>query len=187
MNLKYIKSEIYNLGFSTKDDVDISIVLQAINRAVDTIANTVRPILSRYEIKKEKNPQFKIIDLKDAAWQQGESYISFHSGFELTDEGYMPMHNQSLVNGHLLQLKTDKDYLIFYKRMYTPVDNDTSEDFEFELDADLHVLIPLLAAFYVWQDDEERKADKYFNDYEAKRNDIVARETKTVAYVRSDG
>ena len=47
-------------------------------------------------------------------------------------------------------------------------------------------MIPLLAAFYVWQDDEERKADKYFNDYEMKRNDIVARETKTVAYVRSD-
>jgi hypothetical protein len=74
--------------------------------------------------------------------------------------------------------------MVWYKRLYTPVTVDTPDTFEFELDADLHVLIPLLAAFYVWQDDEERKADKYYNDYEMKRNDIVARENKVVAYVR---
>ena len=38
---------------------------------------------------------------------------------------------------------------------------------------------------FMWQDDEERKADKWYNDYEIKRNDIVARENKVVAYVRS--
>ena len=187
MNLKYIKSEIYNLGFSDANDVDISIVLQAINRAVDTIANTVRPILSQYKIEKENPAQFKVFDFKEIAKEKGETFISFYDSFELTSDGYMPIRNHSIVNRHLLQVKTDKEYLIYYKRMYTLVDKETPDAFEFELDADLHVLIPLLAAFYVWQDDEERKADKYFNDYEAKRNDIVARETKTVAYVRSDG
>lgn len=212
MNLKYIKSEIYNLGFSSSSDVDVSIVLQAINRAVDTISNTVRPILSSYTIKKgmpetpgdatdetptetpEYNPAItkisdtcKLVDFKEIAKQKGETFISFHDCFELTEDGYVPIGNHSVINRHNLQVNPDKEYLIFYTRMYTPVDNNTTDDFEFELDADLHVLIPLLAAFYVWQDDEERKADKLYNDYEMKRNDIVQRERKVVACVRSDG
>ena len=229
MNLKYIKSEIYNLGFSSSSDVDVSIVLQAINRAVDTISNTVRPILSSYKIKKgmpetpgdatdetptetppetpgdatdetptetppEYNPAItkisntcKLVDFKEIAKQKGETFISFHDCFELTEDGYVPIGNHSVINRHNLQVNPDKEYLIFYTRMYTPVDNNTPDDFEFELDADLHVLIPLLAAFYVWQDDEERKADKLYNDYEMKRNDIVQRERKVVACVRSDG
>ena len=186
MNLKYIKSEIYNLGFSTPDDVELDIVLQAINRAVDTISNTVRPILSVHMLAKSDKPQLKLFDFKEIAKDAGETFISFGDIFEFTDDGYMPIRNHSIINRNLLQLKTDKEYLVYYKRLYTPVTVDTPDTFEFELDADLHVLIPLLAAFYVWQDDEERKADKLFNDYEIKRNDIVARETKTVAYVRSD-
>lgn len=186
MNLKYIKSEIYNLGFSTEDDVDISIVLQAINRAVDTISNTVRPILALHKIPKEEQPKLKLFDFREIAEKAGNTFLSFGDIFELTEDGYMPVANHSVINRHLLQIVTDKDYLVYYKRLYTPVDEDTDDSFEFELDADLHVLIPLLAAFYVWQDDEERKADKLFNDYETKRNDIVARETRTVAYVRGD-
>lgn len=184
MNLQYVKSEIYNLGFSDEQDVDISIVLQAINRAVDTIANTVRPILSSYTIKKEEQPVLKMIDFKEIAKEKGETFVSFYESFELADDGYVPIGNHSIINRHLMQVYTDKDYLIYYKRMYKIVDINTPDTFEFELDADLHILIPLLAAFYVWQDDEERKADKMYNDYETKRNDIISREIKTVAYVR---
>lgn len=185
MNLKYIKSEIYNLGFSTPEDVDTSIVLQAINRAVDTIANTVRPILSMHHIPKEEGEvQMKYHNLKEIAKEKGETFVAIHEVFEVTSEGLAPAANFMVVNRHILQAKTDKELVVLYKRLYTPVEVNTPDEFEFELDADLHVLIPLLAAFYVWQDDEERKADKLYNDYEIKRNDIVARETKVVAYVR---
>lgn len=184
MDLKYIKNEIYNLGFSTPSDVELSIVLQAINRAVDTIANTVRPILSVHTIEKSEPAQLKMLDFKEIAKEQGETFVGFSSVFELGEDGYVPSMSHSIIKGHMLQIKTDKSYMVWYKRLYTPVTVDTPDTFEFELDADLHVLIPLLAAFYVWQDDEERKADKYYNDYEMKRNDIVARENKVVAYVR---
>ena len=185
MNLKYVKSEIYNLGFSASEDVDINIVLQAINRAVDTISNTVRPILATHIIPKGDG-KVTLFDFKEIAKEEGNTFVSFDNVFEQTNNGYLPTSNRSFINRNTLQIATDKDYLVYYKRLYTPVSAETPDAFEFELDADLHVLIPLLAAFYVWQDDEERKADKYFNDYEMKRNDIVARETKTVAYVRSD-
>ena len=186
MNFDYVKSEIYNLGFSTPEDVETSIVLQAINRAVDTIANTVRPILSLHHIPKEEgDAQMKFYNFKEIAAEKGETFVAIHEVFEVTSEGIMPAANFLVVNRHILQAKTDKEYLVYYKRMYKPVTEETDGNFEFELDADLHILIPLLAAFYVWQDDEERKADKWYNDYEIKRNDIVARENKVVAYVRS--
>jgi len=187
MNFEYVKSEIYNLGFSTPEDVDTSIVLQAINRAVDTIASTVRPVLALHTIPKEENPQLKLFDFAEIAQEEGNTFLGFGDIFELTGDGYLPVSNHSVISRHLLQLVTDKERLVWYKKRYTPVTLDTAPDFEFELDEDLHVLIPLLAAFYVWQDDEERKADKMYNDYEVKRNDIVARENRVVAYVRSGG
>ena len=191
MNLKYVKSEIYNLGFSTEEDVEPSVVIQAINRAVDTISNTVRPILGNLTIQ---IPQLGIAyiglyDLKEMAEEEGHTFLGVDHILELTEEGFVPARNCSVISRRLFQVAPvtqNKAYLVWYKRMYTPVTESTPDSFEFELDADLHVLIPLLAAFYVWQDDEERKADKLYNDYETKRNDIVARETKTVAYVRGD-
>jgi hypothetical protein len=186
MNFKYVKSEIYNLGFSEEGDVDISIVLQAINRAVDTIANTVRPILSTYTIAKSEPSQLKLMDFRSIAKDAGETFLGFGDIFEMSSDGYVPCSNRAIIGSYMLQLTTDREYLVFYKRLYTPVDEHTPDNFEFELDADLHVLIPLLAAFYVWQDDEERKADKLYNDYEMKRNDIVARGMRTIAYVRGE-
>lgn len=191
MNLKYVKSEIYNLGFSTEEDVEPSVVIQAINRAVDTISNTVRPILEKFAITTPQNmvAYIGLYDLKEKAKEEGHTFLGVDHILELTEEGLVPARNCSVVSGHLFQVAPvtqTKLYLVCYKRMYTPVTESTPDSFEFELDADLHVLIPLLAAFYVWQDDEERKADKLYNDYETKRNDIVARETKAVAYVRGD-
>ena len=186
MNLNYIKNEIYNLGFSTKDDVEQSIVIQAINRAVDTISNTVKPILSMYKIEKSTPSQLKLLDFRAIAKDAGESFLGFGDIFEMTADGYVPCSNRAIIGNYMLQLTTDREYLVFYKRLYTPITEQTPDSFEFELDADLHVLIPLLAAFYVWQDDEERKADKLYNDYEMKRNDIVARGMRTIAYVRGE-
>jgi hypothetical protein len=188
MNLEYVKSEIYNLGFSDADDVDSSIVIQAINRAVDTIANTVRPVTSQHIIQ-ASGSGCEIFDFKEIAREKNETFVAFNEIYEKTAFGYKPTSKFKVINHSLLQTDKSAEFLVVYKKMYTKITEETVGDYEFELDADLHVLIPLLAAFYVWQDDEERKADKLFNDYETKRNDIVARETSFdnvgIAWVRS--
>lgn len=62
-------------------------------------------------------------------------------------------------------------YTIFYKKNFTALTEATQDDFVFELDFDKEHLLPLLAAWYVWADDEPSKASKWRNDYE----DFVAK------------
>lgn len=290
MNLQYIKQEIYNLGFSDENDIDQSIVIQAINRAIGTIASTVRPITSKYVISQyqlknslsggaglkhydgnkisytgkgvsyyfecdgtgtatiksglgdivvnmQSNREFKaykgfcdgnttieftgefsyniknvaiytektsnniddippfaeciFYDFKKIAESKGEVFIEFDDKYKKGDGtvcAFSTVNDFDVIDRHILRLNAaDKtEYTIYYRKQFTPITDQTPADTEMELDPDLHVLIPLLAAFYVWQDDEERKADKYYNDYETKRNDIIARENKVVAFVRGD-
>ncbi len=285
MNLSYIKQEIYNLGFSNENDTTPEIVIQAINRALSTIASTVRPITSKYvisqypiknqlsngaELKHYNNEPITytatgvsyyfecdgtgtatitsdldevVIDMtanrelkaykgfckgnttitftgdfsyniknvaiydektsddiedippfsdnvfynfKEIAQAKGEVFLSFADKFK-ENGGFKPVSNFDIIDRYTLRLPADDttEYTIYYNKLYTPITEQTELDTEMELDEDLHILIPLLAAFYVWQDDEERKADKWYNDYETKRNDIIqkSRENRVVARV----
>jgi hypothetical protein len=58
------------------------------------------------------------------------------------------------------------EYTVFYKKNFTPVTTSTPDAFELEIDFDKEHLLPLLAAWYVWADDEPGKAAKWRNDYE---------------------
>lgn len=288
MTLDYIKSEIYNLGFSTPDDVELSIVIQAINRALSTIASTVRPITNSFKIsqypienqikgytfpahyngtqlsytatgktysfecdgtgtvtvydssgvktidmvsnneyktysgfcngavtiafsgefsynvknlavyaeKTSNNPEdipspgnYKLYDFKKIAADKGETFLGFMNKYRISNGTVSVISDFDIIDRHIIRLSSDAmaDYTIYYKKEYTHITEQTPGDMEMQLDSDLHVLIPLLAAFYVWQDDEQRKADKMYNDYETKRNDILARESKVVASVESEG
>jgi hypothetical protein len=82
------------------------------------------------------------------------------------------------------------EYTIFYKKNFTPVTEATSDDFEFELDYDKEPLLPLLAAFYVWADDDPNKAAIYKNDYEdlaAQLLSLATSDTATEAFVNNLG
>lgn len=49
----------------------------------------------------------------------------------------------------------------------------TEDDFVIELPDNLLVLVPLLAAHFVWLDDDIQKAINYYNDYEDMRQKIL--------------
>lgn len=51
----------------------------------------------------------------------------------------------------------------------------TGDGEELGLSYEAGLLVPLLAAFYVWEDEDERKALLYRNDYEDLRAAILAR------------
>lgn len=55
---------------------------------------------------------------------------------------------------------------VWYKKYPTQITAATPDDFEIELDDDVANLIALRMAFYVWMDDDERKATMYRNDFE---------------------
>lgn len=127
-------------------------------------------------------------DFKEIAKAKGETFISFSDKYK-ANGSFKPLTNFDIIDRHILRLpsKDTTEYTIFYNKLYTPITEDTPLETEMELDEDLHVLIPLLSAFYVWQDDEERKADKWYNDYETKRNDILMKDktSKAVAMIIS--
>lgn len=54
----------------------------------------------------------------------------------------------------------------------TPVTEDTPDTYEVELPEIVQPLIKLLAAHYVWLDDDERKATYYYNEYDDLMNQI---------------
>lgn len=85
----------------------------------------------------------------------GKSYRSIKD-FQ-TEERYV-----LLLNGF-----EQAEYTIFYRKNFTQFTLDTKPTFEVELDADKEHLLSLLAAWYVWAEDEPNKATRWRNDYEA--------------------
>lgn len=53
------------------------------------------------------------------------------------------------------------------------ITDDTEDDFVIALPDNLLVLVPLLAAHFVWFDDDVQKAINYYNDYEDMRQKII--------------
>lgn len=294
MNYGYIKEEIFNLAFETQEEYSekFSIVTQAINRAIQTICNEVRPILGKYQISQYplKNLLPNPLYNQNVKHYDGEPIIYTASGaksyyFEcdgtgtatITDDdgiktlnmtgnrvfkeyrgfcngnvtitfsGFysyniknvavygekfsadvkdIPPYKQNIfydldeltkVDGKVVFMgfadivqegdlsdgtykqtidikKQGRSTLIlngfekcqftvFFKKLPTVITESTPNTFEMELDTDLHVLIPLLAGYYVWQDDNKTLAANCYNDYQEKKNAILGKETKVVAVV----
>ena len=57
---------------------------------------------------------------------------------------------------------------------------DTEDDIEIDLPDDLQELVPLLAAYHIWLDDDERKATMYYNNFVQKRDAIIEANMSTV-------
>lgn len=53
------------------------------------------------------------------------------------------------------------------------VTEDTEDDFKIGLAANLQPLIPLLAAHYIWLDDDIQKATMYWNEYDQLKDQII--------------
>ncbi len=114
----------------------------------------------RYDMKAltmaDGKPQF--IDFLDKV-QEGD--VS-------TGERYIKLHDFKIEKRHVLVLegRTPAQYTIFYKKDFQIFSMETPDNFEIELDADKVHLLPLLAAWYVWAEEEPAFAAHCRNDYE---------------------
>ena len=68
-----------------------------------------------------------------------------------------------------------------------PITESTPDDRVLELPDDIVELLPLLASYYVWLDDDQVKATLYWNAFDAALNDIVAGITRNTKGVISGG
>ena len=103
-------------------------------------------------------------------------------GFE--DNSAMTEYNTNVKNALNAAIQNIYDDMVtqlkgYYKKtLYEPtrpeyIVDSTPDDFVIELPDNLLVLVPLLAAHFVWLDDDIQKAINYYNGYEDFRQKIL--------------
>ena len=104
------------------------------------------------------------------------------SGFE--DNSAMTEYNTNVKNALNAAIQNIYDDMVtqlkgYYKKtLYEPtrpeyIVDSTPDDFVIELPDNLLVLVPLLAAHFVWLDDDIQKSINYYNNYEDMRQKIL--------------
>lgn len=183
MNIGEVKTQIMNLAFEEESSMEeyTGIVLDALNRAIHMIHATVRPILGCVEIEQDGTAKGPIrYDMKELTKEDGVFvWMDFADQIEYIDpegtyhntwsRGYSTANRTFLI----LDGRIAGRFIIWFKRIPKKILAETEAETELELDYDVQPLLPLLAAHYVWLDDDERKADRYWNQYDDLKNQIL--------------
>lgn len=96
------------------------------------------------------------------------------NNFDTREDGRMLFINSSNVRGKLK---------IYYKKQAQQYTVDTDDDAVIDLGRKYHPLIPLLAAYYVWLEDDQSKATMYYNRYETMIQSMISSKPPRVRIV----
>ena len=189
MNYGELKKNLISKGFAEESDYEefeeLGYTYDAINQAVNEI-NDVFPIEAEFDFDiDESDTGIYTIDMGDRAgfialaetpvWfeKDGEEIWRSFTEFEVK------MDRKIIINMD----DYEGSFRIYYYKLPTQITSSTPNSFEFELPLVAHNLIPLLTAYYLWLDDDERKAIMYKNDYEEARNIALQRKNPPRARV----
>lgn len=168
MTWKELQKEITELGFEKADAMqrNKNIIRLAVNRALTVLASSFRGVRVCADVLfdgqtvpnlKEDDGRFlRYLEpcLTDERLNAIPCRIS-PLGFIVTD-----FRGTATVN---------------YERGYEKIGADDPDTKDIPLDEESACLLPLLASFYAWQDDDERKAVRYRNDYESLKAQFLAK------------
>jgi len=188
MTYQELVNNIRNLGFS--DDSEVlefgDLVPNNINRAITEINLEVAPIIERYEFEiTEEEEGYLYISMPDI----DENFLDFadtpvlYSVVSKSEEtptykrfnDYEVEANDTIViNVDELDIGKDEvlNIRVFYKVAHEDYDG-TQLTQEVPLPKKVHHLVPLLASYYIWLEDEPVKAAQYYNLYEQKKGDLT--------------
>ena len=183
MNYGQIKQNLISLGFAEESDYqefeDLGYTYDCINRAIDQIENQF-PYIAKYEFEiDESDTGILYIDMTDRQGFLGlaETPVVFEVNGE---ETFRKFGDYYIEMGHTIVIKVD-DYAgmfrIYYNKQCTDISPTTSDAYVPELPNKVHHLIPLLAAYYLWLDDDAAKAAQYYNMYETELALVMQKET----------
>lgn len=200
MNYGELKRKIRNLGFgddADMEDFEEGLVADAINLAIAEIGKTF-PVLDSYEFTIEtptdtnENLGFRYIDMLE----EDDGFIDFSKSpvifktetgrnpttgeMEYVDS-YTSFSDYDIEMGRILVVDQDKHhgkFRVYYQRRHFQFEDGTPDGTELELPVKVQHLVPLLAARYVWLEDNMSIADKYYNEYQQTYQEILVDEEK---------
>lgn len=183
MNLGDVKREIINLGFADEQEFEEfeSLPYDAINRAITKINLEVVPIVASIEIEQDgTDEEFQYYDMRQLTKKNGsQTFLDFAETPVMieTSEGtsrYEKFNDFEIEHGEIMVLPGDVagTFKVFYKKAHTPVSEESEDTTAIELPLKAHHLVPLLASYYVWLEDERAKAEDYLADYKTAVGDL---------------
>lgn len=184
MNYGQIKQNLISLGFAEESDYEefegLGYTYDAINRAISQIGNQF-PQIAKYEFEiDDSDTGILYIDMTDRAGflaLSKETPVVFEAN---GDEVFRKFGDYQIEMEHTIVMKADDyagSFRIYYEKAATAIDSTTPDTFVPEIPTKAHHLIPLLAAYYLWLDDDERKAVQYYNMYETELALVLQKQT----------
>lgn len=192
MNYGEIKQNLISLGFAEETDYEefeeLGYTYDAINRAISQINNQF-PYVAKYEFEIDESDEgILYIDMTDrnGFLELAETPVLFEQN---GDEMFKKFNDYQIEMGHTIVIDADKyvgNFRIYYDIACTQIVDGTGDDFVPELPLKAHHLIPLLASYYLWLDDDERKATQYYNMYETELGLLLQKENAPRMRVNTD-
>ena len=179
MNYGELITNLKALAFEEEDTIDEyienDVIPTSINRAISMINNDVLPIVKTIEISQDgTDDEYLYYDCSSLA----KDFLMFDTHPVRIDDGdvYRTFGDYEIENSDTLVIpgNVNGTFRIFYRAEHTPyVGDGTMDSMQIPLKKATHPLIPLLAAYFVWLDDDATKATQYYNLYEQEKMSIL--------------
>lgn len=183
MTYQEIINNIRSLGFS--DDAEMeefateenSVLYDSINRAITYINLHTAPIIGKYDFELDDTDEgILYITMPDI----DSGFLDFADTpvlYERNDkEYYERFSNYDIEADDTLVINADTargSFRVFYKKAHETF-NGTQLSQQCPLPLKVHHLVPLLASYYVWLEDEPAKAAQFYNQYETEESKVIA-------------
>ena len=181
MTYQELINEIRDLGFSDDSEIEefaeAGLLYSAINRAITRINLELYPIIEKYEFDiSDDDTGYLYITMTDI----DDLFLDFADMPVLFEKDganfYTKFGDYEIEADNTLVINADKNkgsFRVFYKVAHDTFTGKTSqlkEDLPLQLK--VHHLVPLLASYYVWNEDEPTKAAQYLNLFESEKAEL---------------
>lgn len=182
MTYQELINNIRDLGFSDDDEMEefaeAGLLYSAINRAITRINLELSPILEKYEFDiTDDDTGYLYLTMTDI----DDMFLDFADNPVMIEkdgtEFYTRFSNFDIETENTLVINADENkgsFRVFYKVQhdtFTGTDAQLREDLPLQLK--VHHVVPLIASYYVWLEDDPTKASQYFNMFEQEREGIL--------------
>lgn len=194
MNYGELIDRIKYLGFA--DDIDMGeyedAIPDKINLAISEITNSVAPIIAKYEFEQDgTEDKLLYYDMEELTKTEDgrKTFIDFDKvPVFYGDKVYTRFNDYEIENNSLIiDGSISGKFRVFYKKEHPKFTVDTPDDAEIEVPLKAHYLIPLLASYYIWLDDDQVKAVYYYNEYEKEAALVTSNRNRPRGRILSGG